>query len=207
MTRTYCRTNATNLSDADLRILDFLFQFRRASQESLSREQFRLIMNCEASHDLSSESLAESLKELVERRMIWKRDSSRTDEPVFTMTARGGEAWESERCPAWDTFIDTWRNPAGSTQCVIATREEFARYVLGVHFAHGLIVPIGKIKVRAIRQRQLVPWRRSGYVFVARVRIQSGLPMDHAGDREALGQRRIWWQTVDELDELNRKGS
>lgn len=110
------RTNATNLSDDELLLFDFLFD-QSLSFHHLRIEDYSFHMNCLYSHSLTDADLELTLASLVARGFlncrvgkIWRMETRNyVDGKIYTMTDSGGHLWELARRPDWDRYVATCR--------------------------------------------------------------------------------------------------
>ena len=208
------RTNATNLSDDELLLFDFLFD-NSLSFHHLRIEEYSSHMNCLYSHGLSDADLELTLASLVFRGLlnckdgkIWRVESrDYVDGKTYTLTNAGGKLWELERRPDWNRYLVTcqWQlstNSRGMIRIVCPT-EDIGRLCMGAMFAAGLITPAGRIRVRNIWDAQLLPWRTFKQVTSIRCKISDNVNdamfPTHWGVYNA---KRCWWRDIAELDSL-----
>ena len=210
------RTNATDLTDDELLLFDFLFD------KSLALHQMRIAdysfhMNCLYSHSLDDEKLRLTLNSLVERRLLHEkiepifnfetRDWS--NGPRYTLTETGGTLWDRERTPDWNCFVATahWElgvNSRGMLR-ILCPDETIGRMCLGSMFGAGLVSPVGRIRVRIIWNVRLLPWKSLDRVYSIRCKTNDSInDVRVRTDWSAYNTRRTWWRDVHELGSLNQ---
>jgi hypothetical protein len=104
MTRPPYRTGRTNLTDADLIILDAMFSggalFRNIRRADYAEQQ-----NTPYTHNLSDQKLRVRLEQLCQRQVI--EQATHEIGTWHRLTAEGGALWSAERMPIWDRYCDT----------------------------------------------------------------------------------------------------
>jgi hypothetical protein len=208
------RTNATNLSDDELLLFDFLFD-KNLSFHHLRIEHYSFHMNCLYSHSLNDADLELTLASLVARGLlnckvgkIWRIETREyVDGKIYALTESGGHLWELERLPDWDRYLTTSQWMLGTNNRgmirIVCPNEEIGRLCMGAMFAAGLIAPIGRIRVRNIWDAMLLPWKTFGKVKSIRCKTS-----DNANDAmfpslwNVYNARRCWWRDIAELDTL-----
>jgi hypothetical protein len=197
------RTGATDLSDAELLLFDFLFRWY-VPRRALTSDLYSFHMNCCYSHGLPDRELDDVLESLVARNLVRAKASDGSPELSYTLSSDGGRLWELERRPDWGTYIDARQDCEGIRQSVLALDETIARQYVGGLFASCLLAPSGKLRVKRIRHCSLLPWRIFGCVTVLRIPIlhETSLDCPRWDIYEAC---RNWWCDVGELDTLNKR--
>ncbi len=208
------RSNATNLSDADLLLFDFLFD-TSPSFRHLRIDDYSFHMNCRYSHGLSDPNLERTMASLIERGFvssrigkIWRLDLQEfEDGDIYTLTELGGSLWELERLPDCDKFLTTDQWERG-TNCrgmmrIVCRSEEIGRRCLGSMFAAGLLSPMGRIRVRHLQSASLLPWKTFENVVSIRCKTNGNV---HDGyipvHWNVYNANRCWWRDIAELDSL-----
>jgi hypothetical protein len=211
------RTNATDLSDDELLLFDFLFDMRLAFHH-LRIEDYSFHMNCLYSHSLDDSDLELTLASLVSRGFlrchvgkVWRVETrDYVDGKIYSMTESGGHLWELERLPDWDRYLATRQWMLGTSNRgmmrIVCPNEEVGRLCMGAMFAAGLIAPIGRIRVRNIWNARLLPWKTFGKVKSIRCKTS-----DNIHDAmfpilwDVYNAKRCWWRDIAELDSLDRE--
>lgn len=210
------RTNATELTDNELLLFDFLFDTSLAFHH-MRIDDYSFHMNCRYSHSLDDERLRATLCSLVDRRLLnesigpifnvetrhWSHG------PRYTLTVLGGSLWDRERKPDWNGFVATahWElglNCRGMIR-IMCSDEGIGRMCLGSMFGAGLVSPIGRIRVRTIWNARLLPWKTFDRVYSIRCKTNDSI--DDAPvptDWRVYNARRTWWRDIQELDSLDR---
>lgn len=210
------RTHATDLTDNELLLCDFLFDTSLAFHH-MRIGDYSLHMNCRYSHSLDDDQLRETLASLVGRRHLKEgigpiynvetRDWSHG--PRYTLTESGGDLWDREREPDWNSFVATahWElglNSRGMMR-IMCIDERIGRMCLGSMFGAGLVSPIGRIRVRAIRNIRLLPWKTFSRVYSIRCKTNDSIDDEPVpADWSVYNARRTWWRDIQELDSLDR---
>lgn len=152
----FWRTGATDLTDGELLILDFLFDLNRVPYRALRNEAFAFHHNCVAGHGMDDDALWDVLDRRVADgtlrltlEEIDRDDAEPGDErgdvpdpaggpPLhryYALTPAGGRLWEAERLPDWDRYCsymeesDPDREPPG-IMSAFAPDKEIARALL-----------------------------------------------------------------------------
>ena len=131
MQRLPYRTNTTWLTDADLILLDVLFD-GGATFCCLRHESFRRQWNVAYSHNLADTELRRRLEWLCEHCVL--QTECHEGREFFHMRETGGELWSQERCPSWDRYCtERYKTTSrGRTLMSVATvsaqiRDDFLR--------------------------------------------------------------------------------
>lgn len=209
------RTNATDLTNDELLLFDFLFD-KTLAFHHLRKNDYSFHMNCLYSHGLSDGELKFLLESLVVRGLLHRktgrifrfetRDYVKGD--LYTMTEAGGELWERERLPDWNRFLCTahWElgiNCRGMMRVVCADAT-IAKMCMGAMYASGLISPIGRLRLRTIWNARLLPWKTFSRVQSIRCKTNSNIrDLPSATDFDLYNKMRCWWRDIRELDSLN----
>lgn len=208
------RTYATELSDDELLLLDFLFDISLSSHR-LRRADYSLHMNCQYSHGLTDQELKPTVQSLVDRglvrsriRKVWQKTSGRhNDSCIYSMSETGGRQWELERLADWDRFVVSSRpglptNIRGMIR-IVCRSEQVGRLCLGAMFASGLVSPIDRIRVRTAWNARLLPWKTFERVVTVRCKTSDGTFIQHAPVHwDVYKISRCWWQDISKLDSL-----
>jgi hypothetical protein len=99
------RTNETDLTEDELLILDALFEANN-TYKSLRKKNYALYNNLPYSHNLDDRELRYSIKSLLQRGIIFSKTEACTDRKTesYGLTNKGGNLWERERKPMWDSY-------------------------------------------------------------------------------------------------------
>jgi hypothetical protein len=89
------RTNATDLSDDELRLLDVQFD-AAVPLRCLRRGRFEVTWN-QPSHELDDAALDTTIRRMCDWGVL--ATEQLLDETFVLLTNRGGELWSDERCP------------------------------------------------------------------------------------------------------------
>lgn len=210
------RTNATQLSDDELLLFDFLFD-KTLSFHHLRIADYSFHMNCSYSHHLNDGELLFTLESLVDRGLlhrkfgqIWDVGANTCSEGFrYTLTENGGKLWELERQPVWDRYVETSHWELGANcrgmMRVVCKDESTALICLGMMFAAGLVSPVGRIRIRDIWNARLLPWKSFGRVKSVRCKTNDSVYDERIlKDWDVYNQCRTWWRTVHELDTLKK---
>jgi hypothetical protein len=208
------RTYATELSDDELLLLDFLFD-KSLSFHHLRRDDYSLHMNCQYSHGLTDQELKGTLESLVDRGLVrsrigkvWQEISgTHNDSCIYSMSETGGRQWELERLADWDRFVVSSRpalpaNIRGMIR-IVCRSEQVGRLCLGAMFASGLVSPIDRICVRTVWNARLLPWKTFDRVVTVRCKTSNGIfSQQDPVHWDVYNASRCWWRDVSELDSL-----
>jgi hypothetical protein len=210
------RTNATDLSNDELLLFDFLFD-KSLSFHHLRIEDYSFHMNCLYSHSLNDADLELALTSLVARGFlncrvgkIWRMETrDYVNGNIYSMTESGGHLWELERLPDWDRYLSEWQWLLGSGDRgmirIVCPTEEVGRLCLGAMFAAGLIAPIGRVRVRNIWDAKLLPWKTFGRVKSIRCKTSDSLnDAMFPAHWDVYNAGRCWWRDIGELDSLGK---
>ena len=211
------RSNATDLTDNELLLFDFLFD-KSLAFHHLRIEGYSFHMNCRYSHSLDDDRLRITLASLVDRRLLNEiispifnvetRDWSHG--PRYTLTESGGDLWDRERKPDWNSFVATahWQlglNCRGIMR-ILCSDERIGRMCLGSMFNAGLVSPIGRIQVRTIWNARLLPWKTFNRVYSIRCKTNDSVNDGPVRtDWSVYNACRTWWRDIHELDSLERE--
>ena len=168
MTELPKRTGATDLTDDELLLFDFFWQWF-VPRHSLDSESYSLHMNVAYTHGLNSAQIDDVLKNLLERELITCR---KTSHQIYTLTPRGGALWESERQPVWERYISEPGSHNDKRLSVVTLNEALGRCYIGAMFSAGLIVPTTRIKCRPLKQCRFAPWKPVAGPYLLRVNIR-----------------------------------
>jgi hypothetical protein len=201
------RTETTWLTDADLLLLDVLFD-AGAMFCSLRHENFRPQWNVAYSHNVADAELRCRLNWLCEHHVL--KTERHEDQTFFHMTATGGELWSQERCPIWDRYCTeryktTLRGRTLMSVAAVTPQicDDFLR----------LWPPYpARCRTVTIRDYVLIGWRGFAqlHVGVATYREErEWTPEEYAvciqrsRDRlTAIERDRSWWRSVAELQKF-----
>jgi len=205
MTNLPFRSMATALTDAELVLLDVLFngncQFR-----ILRDDIFRAQWNFAYSHGLSDDELRSTLTRMCDQELLFTRQQY--GRLWFCITKVGFDQWARERCPKWERFC-TWHtrdSSRGHTRLTVTAvsqsiGDDFIRYW----------PPYPSQRRRAtITDNGLVPFHSLGTLHVGlatytkpQIISTSDELQDytevHAKNQATIDEHRSWWGTVPQL--------
>ncbi len=204
MPKTIARTGATNLTNAELLILDMAATMggcRRMYNHKIFPQQFNY-----PSHGLNPPDLKKTLDRFECEGLLTGRDFiDRWGNPdrYVGATAKGGRLWETERNPDWSRYLtclhfcrdDSDRNRVsiyGHSPSVCQAYFDAARNC-GVLDYRGGLVRYG------IGNRQLIWWRESQTVYLLSAWLES---WRCNWDWSHLEMKRCWWYSPDEISKL-----
>jgi hypothetical protein len=96
------RTGATELTDDELLLMDFVFDVW-AAERFLRRDVYHAHRNVRFTHGLDDEALSRTLRSLVGRG-LFACETHDDEAPRYSLTPRGGDLWEAERKPDWTRY-------------------------------------------------------------------------------------------------------
>jgi hypothetical protein len=208
MERTLFRTNASDLSDDELRLLDV--QFGAAVPLCcLPRQRFTATFN-QPCHALDDDALRRAVGRLCGLGIL--ETERHRDETYVRLTNRGGELWSGERCPIWERYAtehygETISGKQFATVKAISetTCEDFVRLGgPGWDISHDMSHT--RVRMFAIRRHTLIYWRPFPNLFAAVVmNLKDGpCPVDPEWRRRLLEREhhRTWWRNVFELQKF-----
>lgn len=209
MQRLPYRTNTTWLTDADLILLDVLFD-GGATFCCLRHESFRRQWNVAYSHNLADTELRRRLEWLCEHCVL--QTECHEGREFFHMSETGGELWSQERCPSWDRYCtERYKTTSrGRTLMSVAAvspqiRDDFLR----------LWPPYpARSRTATIRDHGLIGWRRFAQLHVGLATYRDerqwtpeeyAVCVERGRDRlAAIECDRSWWRSVAELQKFVR---
>ena len=193
------RTRATDLTDAELGLIDVLFDVV-VPADCLRNGDFAERWNT-TPHGLDDAALDRTLARFVDDGLV-RRTVVRHRRHI-ELTPRGGDVWEAERLPDWTTYVDErWR----PLRCL---RERWLLRMIGIEasilrtaFEVGRDAgvfgpPVGRVRELRIASRPIVHWKppESACALFAVV----GSSATDATDEDQYERRRCWWTSVDEI--------
>jgi hypothetical protein len=196
------RSRATALTDDELLLLDFMFEWH-VPERMLRRDVYPLHMNVDYCHGLDDHELRKTLQRLSESGLV--AESPADDDNTWSLTPLGGKQWELERQPRWDAYcqdLQKWHRSGRRLGIVVSPNRETAERFLSVASAAGLwgfrdAAP----RYFCITRHELIPWREFPAIHVFAARTNSN--DDAEVDWDFYETHRTWWRSVGELDSLS----
>ncbi len=196
------RTGVTDLTDDELLLFDFMFQWW-VPLRALRREKYSFHMNCRYNHNLDDARLMATVERLVEVGWIApKEEPDGIGPPCFSLTEAGGDLWQRERRPDWTTYVDESVCHVESRLTVLSPSEETANRYFDVGRSVGLWLVEGPVN-RRIRMIDfdLLPWRTFKTVFAV---VADNVADDFETRWDRYESQRTWWRNIGELDSITQ---
>ena len=212
----FIRTNKTNLTDGELIIFDALFDFWNTKQ-FLRKEEFQERLNFPYVHKFSDEELTQTFDNLLERRLIKKRQRKRSAKKPkekldwFTLTKNGGKLWSFERRPNWENYCiesTSFDNVGSHIEVYSGSQQTLEKYVECEQQVLQAELAISvEIQFKILENHFLIPWKRFPKVYVANWILNfSKIREFQWEDSEYCQQKAESWFTVNDLlDKLREK--
>jgi hypothetical protein len=159
------RTNATDLSDDELRLLDVQFD-AAVPLRCLRSGRFEETWN-QPSHDLDDAALDTTIRRMCDRGVL--ETEQLFDETFVLLTNRGGELWSDERCPVWDRYATERYNETKSGRyyaTVVAASESTCEDFVDLGIPPW-DMSNARVRMFAIRRHNLIYWRAFPSQFAA----------------------------------------
>ena len=191
------------MSADQLVLFDFLWPCDLwAPLRLLSQSAFPYLANIPNSHAIPDDQLVAWLDEMVFRHLFESCEKP-SNAPVemercFRLTRRGGEAWESERRPRWERYVNVDAFPSNESDYrILCLDQALGRHYIEVGVDAGLIAAPKSLRHRVLKDANLTPWRR----FSAVHEFSYKLAPDEADspDWESYERGRSWWSSSKEL--------
>lgn len=200
MKMNYHRSRLSEISDAEVMILDSMFDMC-VPTSALAAERYSVVCNVDYSHGLSARELDASLARFVTGGIL-----SRPSEGHLGLTAKGGALWETERQPDWGIFCAAVEHrgrgdSAGSVDVVAFERpvaEAFLRLAIDCNLYLG--ADITKVVWRK-QADSLIYWKTDVLPWAATLNIRFG-PQDERGV-ERFYDQGWWWSDINGLNEYH----
>lgn len=205
----FIRTNKTNLTDDELILFDALFRSWN-TKKFLRQEEFQERLNFPYVHRFSDDELTQIFDDLLERRLIKKRQRQRTAKKPkekldwFTLTKKGGELWSLEREPNWENYCIEWTSfdESGShvkvysgSQRTLEKYVEFEQEVLQAELTISV-----EVQFKILENHFLIPWKRFSKVYIANWSLNFIKIREFQWeDSEYCQQKAESWFTVNDL--------
>lgn len=190
------RTNETGLTDAQLILLDVMFE-GGALLSCLRDETFREQWNLGYSHGLDDAELLCQLKWMCSQGLL---ERVRTHgKGAVHLTAVGGELWSSERCPVWERYCYE-SGKSGLMGRVFMSVRAVSPQIRDEFLALLPNFPVRR-RTATVVDQGLISWHRFGQLFVgvALYNEQDEILFYDERYQENLERNRSWWQNVSEL--------
>ena len=208
MSRKHYRTNATDLTDDELSLLDVMFDGGVAI--SMLRQcnigpQFNV-----RPHSLDDESLKQSLKRFQQQGIVEPLEFRHRNRRYIGLTSDGVSLWESERCPKWERYC-TERVCAELRGKTIISVRAVSPDVRDEYLRIAVENPI-RLKKTTINDNGLIKWKLFDRLHVGLASCHE--PNDVAVDNYDMWiqerrnyilmveRERTWWRTVRELQKF-----
>lgn len=199
------RTGTTWLSDADLIVLDVLWD-GAAQFWFLRHQEFDLRINVPYSHDLDDDQLRCRLKWMCEHGVLetydWEGNSA------YCLTPHGGELWAQERCPVWDRYCRFRYTRSQRVLAITAVSAAIRDECLEMEYMHTTRILIQRVRRATISRHELLYWRTFPRLYVGLITYveQPLSPLEKAqcwrGIIDKNERKRGWWETVGELQKF-----
>lgn len=200
------RTHATSLSSSELLLFDMLFRFR-CVETHLRGEAYRFHLNLSYSHDIDDEDLPKVLSSLQEKGDVVQELAG--PRRSWGLSERGGEKWEQERMPDWNSYCSAWTRPTTRGRTIIGVAspsERTAECFWNTANNTGYWLASSKGKRRKLLKYRLLYWKSFSptFVIVGCGREEEEGSPSHV-DWASYETSRIWWRTAAELSTLRTK--
>jgi hypothetical protein len=201
------RTHATDLSDDELLLFDFMFDCKTPAHYLMAKA-YPDHLNTPYTHGLSDAELEAALDALVACGLVVRSTSCVGAGWVFGLSPEGGGMWERERRPDWSLYVrDSAEFTDQETECVsiVSPSQQTVRQFLTAASDCGLWTPLDEPREDWTTDTDLVPWKELG--LLARVRFAAAAERPLTPDWKSYEARRTWWSSISELHRLRRGGA